>query len=231
MAHRPIFIPAPQSPRLVSEKSVEFIWNPGMAPVQKKKNVAALHSAAQILGYSPILECSTKSEEVLGQRLSAFNLRVETDLHGSITLECAFQGSKVFESGGPFTDLFHVDSREAKKDERLKKSGRLVSFKFEGQEFPIAPQTAFYDWLFIKSLYPHREYLKRLDRYAAFSDIEFNPEKSINCQARSAALFASLQTRGVLEECVRSPLRFIDLRSADLFPEAEKPSSPQERLF
>lgn len=231
MAERPIFIPTPESPRLVTEKLVEFVWNPGLAPIQKKKNVAALHQAAAERGFAPMLECSTKSEEVLGQRLSAFNLKVDTDLHGIITLECAFQGSKVFANGGPYTDLFNADSREAKKDSRLKDSGRLVKFRFEGQDFPITPQTAFYDWLFIKSLYPHRDYLKRLDKYAAFSDIEFNPERSINCQARSAALFVSLQTQGILEECVMSPLKFIEIRSVDLFPRAEKASGAQERLF
>lgn len=231
MAERPIFIPAPESPRLVLEKMVEFVWNPGLAPIQKKRNVLALHQSAADLGIAPILECSTKSEEVLGQRLSAFNLKVETDLNGTITLECAFQGSKIFQNGGPFTDLFHVDSREAKKDQRLKDSGRLIGFRFEGQNFPIIPQTAFYDWLFIKSLFPHREYLKRLEKYVAFSDIEFNPERSINCQARSAALFSSLQTRDLLEESVKSPLRFIELRSADLFPRAETTSGAQERLF
>jgi len=231
MAERPIFIPAPSSPKLVREQMVEFAWNPGMAPVQKKKNIKALHHAAAEKGIFPILECSTKSEEVLGQRLSAFNLKVDTDLHGAITLECAFQGSKVFENGGPYPDLFYGDSREAKKDQRLRSSGRLVGFRFEGQEFPITPQTAFYDWLFIRSLFPHREYLKRLEKYAAFSDIEFNPERSINCQARSAAIFTSLQSIGILEECVKSPLRFIEIRSFDSFPRAASSSDGQERLF
>ena len=231
MAERPIFIPDPSSPRLLRERLVSFAWNPGLAPIQKKKNVIALHASAAEIGYAPILECSTKSEEVLGQRLSAFNLKVETGLSGTITLECAFQGSKVFEQGGPYTDLFSADSREAKKDPRLKSSGRLIGFRFEGQDFPITPQTAFYDWLFIRSLYPHRDYLKRLHKYAAFSDIEFNPERSINCQARSAALFAALLADDKLEECVRSPVRFIELRSFDLFPRGESGSNTQERLF
>jgi len=231
MAERPIFIPDPSSVRLLKEKFIAFTWSPGLAPSQKKKNVSALHAAAAEIGYNSILECSTKSDEVLGQRLSAFNLKVETDLCGVITLECAFQGSKVFENGGPYTDLFRTDSREAKKDSRLKESGRLTGFRFEGQEFPLIPQTAFYDWLFIRSLFPHREYLKRLEKYAAFSDIEFNPEKSINCQARSAALFISLLACGKLEECVSSPLRFIEIRSYDLFPRAESTSNVQDRLF
>jgi Aldo/keto reductase family len=35
--------------------------------------------------------------------------------------------------------------------------------------------------------FTHREWLERLYRYAGFTDIEFNPSKSINCQARSCA--------------------------------------------
>jgi hypothetical protein len=56
-----------------------------------------------------------------------------------------------------------------------------------------------YDWLYINAIYPHREWLVRLNRYAGFTDIEFNPERSVNCQARSCALFVSLMTKGLLD--------------------------------
>lgn len=215
MADRPIFIPDTDGKRLVKEISISFVWNPGLAPVQKKKNVAALHAAAAQKGIKPILECSTKSDVLLGVRLSAFNLKVSTDSFGDIPLECAFQGSKVFQNGGPYVDLFHKDSREAKQDIRLKTSGNLTSFKFEGQEFSLVPKTAFYDWLFVKSLYQHREYLLRLHEYAGFSDIEFNPERSINCQARSCALFVSLQKKNLLDEVYNSAKRFIEILTPD----------------
>lgn len=35
--------------------------------------------------------------------------------------------------------------------------------------------------------------------YDAFTDIEFNPQKSINCQAYSIALFVALTKRNLLE--------------------------------
>ena len=38
--------------------------------------------------------------------MSAFHMTVPTKEHGRIKLELAFQGSKVFEDGGPFTDLY-----------------------------------------------------------------------------------------------------------------------------
>jgi len=225
MAERPVFIPWTDGHRLVREICFDFHWNPGFAPVQKKKNIVALHQAAAAKGYSPLLEVSTKSEEKLGQRLSAFNLKVATKEYGDIPLECAYQGSKVFERGGPFTDLYLADAREAKKDPRVRESGRIVAFRFEGTTFPTEPKTAFYDWLYSRAIYPHREFLRRLEAYAGFTDIEFNPEKSLNCQARSCAIFVAMMKRGMLDRAQESPEQFI----AALHPKSSPESAPGER--
>src|SRR5262249_38932029 len=160
MAERPIFIPWPDGLRLVKEISFAFNWSTGFAPVQKKKNICALHEAAKTAGYFPLLEVSTKSDVRLGQRLSAFNLKIPHSEMGELPLECAFQGSKVFEKGGPYTDLYAVDTRTAKKDPRLRDSGKIVEFRFDGQIFSNEPKTAFYDWLYARALFPHRDYLK-----------------------------------------------------------------------
>jgi hypothetical protein len=213
MAERPIFIPVPDSSELVRELPMRIVWNPGFAPIQKKKNIVALHSAAAKAGYSPLLEVSTKSEEKVGRHLSSFNLRVHNDRLGNTPLEAAFQGSKVFERGGPYTDLYTVaDVRDAKQDVRLKESGPLKGFKFENLWFPLEPKTVFYDWLYITALYEHREWLRtHIFRYAGFTDIEFNPERSINCQARSCALLVTLMKNEWLDQAVSSPEAFIKL--------------------
>ena len=210
MAQRPIFIPSKDSISLVDEISVPLTWHSGFAPVQKQKNITDLHASARIRGLWPILEVSTKSFDQVGQRLSAFNLKTSL---GEICLpiEVAFQGSKVFEFGGPFTDLYFADPRAAKKDERLKSSGKLVGFKFGEFTFPIRPVTAFYDWLYLNAIYPHREWLARLERYVGFTDIEFNPEKSVNCQARSCALFFSLLNKGLLDRALTGPEQFLEI--------------------
>lgn len=212
MAERPIFIPCPTVPGLVKELSCQIVWNPGFAPIQKQKNIRALHEAAAAAGYSPLLEVSTKSDEKLGQHLSAFNLRVQSGGR-EIPLESAFQGSKVFEAGGPYTDLYSAEARAAKRDPRLQNSGRLIRFEFEDLCFPLNPKTVFYDWLYVRALFPHREWLGRLARYAGFTDIEFNPERSINCQARSCALFVALRSNGLLGKAVQSPESFLTLMS------------------
>lgn len=216
MAERPIFIPIAKKEHLVDEVRIEFEWNPGFAPVQKKKNITALHEAAKERGYYPLLEISTKSQEELGRNLSAFRLMIKTDL-GEISIESAFQGSKVFELGGPFEDIYQKDSREAKKDPRIRESGQLTGFNFFGQEWPLIPKTAFYDWLYLSALRPHQEFLEELFRYRGFTDIEFNPNKSINCQARSCALLVSLMRLGALDEALRSQKDFVEMISSDSF--------------
>jgi hypothetical protein len=217
MAERPIFIPFTEGLRFVREVTVEFGWSPGFAPVQKRKNIAALHEAAKAKGYDRLLEVSTKSEKGLGQALSAFNMTVELDCGRKTTIECAFQGSKLFEHGGPYVDIYDKTSWEAKKDERIKSSGRIIGFRFEGFEIPSEPKTGFYDWLYARAIARNEDLLSRIGSYGGFTDIEFNPEKSINCQARSCALVVSLSRKGLLSDAVSSPARFVEIVSADSF--------------
>ena len=146
----------------VTCKKGDFEWAGGFAVSQKKKNVARLHEA---LG-GECLEVSTKSDVVIGTKLSAFNLKL--DGH---TLENIFQSSKVFENGGPYRDLLNVSPKEAKRDQRLKSSG------------------CFYDYLYCKEARNiEANELKQICNYEYFTDIEFNPAKSINTQARSVAI-------------------------------------------
>ncbi|MBZ0099276.1 MAG: hypothetical protein K8F30_09335 [Taibaiella sp.] len=207
MAERPVFVPTEKGASLVHAVPISFNWHPGMAPSQKKRNIEALHENASQRGLSPLLEISSKSEFEAGQKLSAFSLKFE--IQGKqTTLECVFQGSKVFEHGGPYTDLYWVDSRDAKRDPRLKNSGRLVGFRLEGKDYPLSPATAFYDWLYAKALLPHRSWLTRLQQCAGFTDIEFNPERSVNCQAQSCATFVALEKRGQLDDAMQSFEKF-----------------------
>lgn len=208
MAERPIFLPAPMQNELVKEVSVKLTWHSGFAEIQKKRNIHSLHEAAARLGFAPLLEVSTKSDNKIGQHLSAFNLKVHSPF-GDVPLECVFQGSKVFERGGPYTDLLTVDPRAAKRDPRLRDSGVLIAFEFHGMRFPLEPKTAFYDWLYIGAIFPYRDWLCRLSRFIGFTDIEFNPERSINCQARSVALFLSLKFNNLLEDAMSGPQSFL----------------------
>lgn len=216
MAERPIFVPSASGRHLVVEVPVTFEWHAGMAASQKQKNVKALHNAAHSRGLSYLLEVSSKSDREIGRRLSAFHQRVRLKDGRLISLECAFQGSKVFDRGGPYTDLFDVAPRDAKRDPRLKDSGNLISFDLEGHVFPLSPKSVFYDWLYINAILPERKWLQRLDKVEGFTDIEFNPAKSINCQARSCAFFVALERRGQLDEAMSGFTRFAEIQRSSV---------------
>ncbi|WP_343599250.1 hypothetical protein [Pseudomonas sp.] len=186
-----------------------------MSVAQKQRSIDSLHAAAKeaMPDIGEILEVSSKSKEKLGVALSAFNLSFTTlKQNFTMSVECAFQGSKVFERGGPYRDLFAKTSREAKLDDRIKNSGRLVKFSFYGADWELEPRTAFYDWLYINALRKQSDDLiDELLAYSAFTDIEFNPEKSINCQAYSIALFVSLHKQNLLDEALVSKSSFLSI--------------------
>ena len=202
MAKRPIFTPNFNGFPYVDTVDIEFKWHPGFAKSQLQKSIASLHEAAEKLkNISPILEISSKSTSRLGISLSAFNLPLKTPNGRKMTVECAYQGSKVFENGGPYHELYSGSSREAKTDERLRNSGVLIAFNFCGEDFPIEPKTAFYDWLYVTALSQQKtDIMRELADFHGFSDIVFNPNRSLNCQARAAALFVSLSKNGLINE-------------------------------
>ena len=201
MAKRPIFIPNFDGFPYVDAIDIEFKWYSGFTKSQVQKSIASLHAAAEKQGITPILEISGKSMLQLGVSLSAFKLPLKTPKGRKMTVECAYQGSKVFENGGPYHELYLVSSRDAKTDERLRNSGELIAFNFCGEDFPTEPKTAFYDWLYMTALCQKKtDLMKELEAYQGFSDIVFNPNRSINCQARAAALFVSLSKNGLIDE-------------------------------
>lgn len=202
MASRPIFIPEYRHDFLVDSQNIDFTYFSGFAVSQKQKSIVSLHEAIKKkFGFKHILEVSSKSKDQLGIDLSAFNLMIQDSKKGkSFSVECAFQSSKVFEKGGPYQDLLNVTSREAKKDQRLKESGDIIKFQFYHTVWDTLPRTAFYDWLYINALNANTQYHEQLEKYEAFTDIEFNPEKSINCQAHAIAIFMALKHRGLLNQ-------------------------------
>ena len=180
----------------------EFKWCNGQSLQQKKKNVLLLHDIYhQLHPEHRILEISTASDSDLGKKLSAFNMMKHVpSLNRSIPLECVFQGGKVYEHGGPYLDMYDMDPGKANKGERKNSSGKVIGFEFEGKRFPTEPAMFFYDYLYLNELNENREMADQLLEYDGFTDIFFNPEKSINCQAISCAKYVSLVKAGKLEE-------------------------------
>lgn len=214
MAKRPVFIIKDTAP-FFEEKLIEFKFYSGFAEVQKRKSICSLHESF-LLEYPnyKVLEISSKSEKELGIKLSAFNLMIETNkTKKEYSVEVAFQSSKVFEKGGPYLDILEMTSREAKKDIRLKESGKLKCFSYFGRVFELNPVNYFYNWLYINTLNLNinKDLGNELMEYSAFTDIEFNPDKSLNCQARAAAVYVSLRKQGLLEKALENKEKFLEV--------------------
>ena len=197
MASRIVFLPKYEDP-WYEEKVVTFEWVPGMAKSQARKSISNLHEAAQTqLELRNPLEISTKSNTDLGVSLSAFNLKLDVDTQ-FVSIESAYQSSKVFKNGGPYRDILNLNSYDAKKDERLKNSGGLIGFEFEGSEWNVTNSPNFYDYLYIRALTDFKD-KKLIQEFDCFTDIAFSQTSlkyknnlSFNCQARSVAIYLGL---------------------------------------
>lgn len=218
MAVRKIFVPETRSDTYVKTYEVQFNWNVGNSLENIQSMVQRMHMAASYEhGLKNLCEISGASVSPTERSLSAFQLPIKIK-NKVTTVECAYQGSKVFERGGPYQDLYNVGSRQAKKDPRLFNSGKLVSFQLGDIEYSTEPKTAFYDWLYVGALckwveemeISNMRFIKYLNQSDGFTDIYFNPNRSINCQARSVALFVSLYKRNLID------LK-IDFQDYDLF--------------
>lgn len=205
------------------EKVFSFTWYMGMNYEQRCKSSKSLNDAIhKEYPDRKILEASTKSYKPedfkLGKQLSAFNLCLD-----DIPIENIFQSSKVFNDGGPYRDLLHVSPREAKGDERIKidKSNpnrRLVNFNFNNEIFELEPKSMFYDFIYIKALSMRKDLSKQVCQYDVFTDIEFNQKipysqkkGPFNCQARSLAIFVSLNRKHMLNQYLEDYKAFADV--------------------
>jgi hypothetical protein len=149
MSVRPVFIPTQEGQRLVQIVNVDFPMYAGFSKAFAQKSIASLHRAAQASVEGPILEISTKSPTAIGVALSAFNLELQTTEGKRIRVESAYQGSKCFTKGGPFTDLYEQSPWEAKSDRRRSHAGKLVDYEFSGESWPADPGRPFmtgYTW-------------------------------------------------------------------------------------
>lgn len=211
MAVRPVFEVCGEPP-FFRKRDTEFTFYSGFSMTQKTRCVNSLHES--YLAENPdkrMLEISGASPSELGRALSAFSLTITPESGEPCSVECAFQGGKVFEHGGPYSDLLYKTSKEAKTDPRLHESGKIIGFRYGDIDFPNEPKTFFYNWLYVTVLNAHREFHAGLSEYDAFTDIMFSPSKSLNCQAEAAAIFVSLYRGGMLDDALQSKERFLSL--------------------
>lgn len=223
MAKRPVYRVLWHGPSSASEEKlsnpvettmINFRYSLGFNDATKARNVESLHeayaeefsSSHQALGVPKILEISSYSPSVLGKNLSAFHLTFPMKDGRFYPVENIFQTAKVFKGmDKPFNtpELLNGFPSYTKKTIRQLGKGRpLERFELNGVKYPLNPPTFFYDWVYINALNAHPEYHKDIMKYDAFTDIAFNPDKSVNCQAEALALFVSLSKSNLLDKAL-----------------------------
>jgi len=199
MAIRPIFMSALDNNMYYKKILVNFEWFPGFSISQKQKSINSLHTSF-LLNHEiegNILEISTKSNNPLGNKLSSFNLAILNANGQKETVEEAYQKGKIF------YDNFKVDDEtDIRKIRNENRNHKIKGFTYNNIEFPNYPESLFYDWLYMLFLYNNPKYIFEItgNNYIAFSDIEFNPSKSISSQARASAIFVSLYKKGLIRD-------------------------------
>ena len=220
MATRPVFFVTTPRELWVRMEEVGFEWFPGMSLAQKRRSIDAMQAAAHALAPGcSLLEISTKSAEADGRALSGFELCLEARGR-RMPVESVFQGSKLCRAGssieGPYEELYTEDAVLAKRDPRLAKC-HVAGFRLFDEDWELGawppkagqtdalPPSAFYDYLYFRALSQQPELAAKACSYGGFTDLEFTPGKSDNCQAYSAALFVALTAAAKTDARIPAP--------------------------
>ena len=154
---------------------------------------------------------------------------------GITYVEPAFQSSRIYSDEtrrvGPFPEYMFLPGKECKKIVKKESLGmHSYQYYFDGLTF-YAPEhhiSQFYDFLYLNALLePENEVvMKELLNcgYTAFSDLA---TKSLNCQARSAAIFVGLVKAGLIDE-VRDYETYLKLFRTSIDGRAIGPESYEE---
>lgn len=207
MAEKSVFISKVEYP-FFEEVHVNIDWFGGFALSQKRKCQIGLHQNF-LMEYpkEKILEISSSSLMSLGAKLSAMHLSKRT-LKGITTVESAFQSSRIYSDGikriGPFPEYRFLPGRECKKlVKEAAKEMHSYQYELDGLTFyvPVHHISQFYDFLYLNALLePENEEVKNKllqENYTAFTDLATS---SLNCQARSAAIFVGLVRASLIDE-------------------------------
>lgn len=211
MAYRPVFYGDAFG---YKKHMIDFEFFTGFSLSQKQKSIQSLHNS--IIRNFPgrkILEVSSKSLDEIGRQASAFNLNVILKSGKEFSVEQIFQGSKKFRRGGSQLQLIdQMTSKELKKYiGKIHQVDELVSFECFGQAFPLKPQTYFYNWLYINALHQNQLLANQIIKYDTFTDIEFNPKRSINCQAEACSIYVYLYKSNLLDYALSSKENFLQV--------------------
>ena len=234
MAKRLLFRPSNEFNEYVKETEIDFEWKSPYTYGKEatQRNLERLHSEIVNLcniDYDDILEVSGACSLGLGKNLSAFNLGIEDKNHKGMykknkyTVESLYQGSKVFEDGGPHHELYTYASSAAKYKIREKQCGGIIGFNYHGIEYPSEPKDAFYNWLYCTILCNEsnkgliNSLINRKIEFFGFTDIFFNHKQQIACQARAIAIFMGMIKRGYSINKITDFNKHVEIRNRIMY--------------
>ncbi len=155
-----------------------------------------------------VLEISSRSPHYLGSAVQTKNLMLTC--HGfESCVEVVYLSSLKFSYGGPYFDLLTQTASEAKKDVRLRATGRVVRAVHEGIVCSPKFLPLYYAYLFCKALLQQPKLAASVAKHRAFSDVSFDPLQSPHCVAHAAAIYSLLHHHGVLENAMQNLNQFI----------------------
>lgn len=176
MANRPIYLSTGNILNPYHEENINFEWVPGYSYKNKERRRESLKKEIEKqYDIAKWLEVSTISDKDIGRKLSALNLMLTLTDNSKHSVESIYQTSKIY-----------VDNH-------------IVKFKFRSTEFENNPYGMYYDYLYMVALYQNQEYHELIKNYYLFTDLFFNPNKSINTQARAIAIFKTLYDNNYLK--------------------------------
>ena len=182
------------------------------------------------IALNQVLEVSTAGMDELGQKLSAFNLKM--NIGGKdYSVESLYQGSKVFDDGKAMHDLYEAEPGKAKGDPRVK-GKRAKSFDFFGQKFEADDQHSFYNWLYTNALtQQHPDAGKDLTKYKAFTDLYSGKGGAMQSEAVAMASTLAKQGRLTPEFVARPENLGAVLRDPDKKDGPKEPSALEGKVF
>lgn len=90
----------------------------------------------------------------LSQSLSPYNLKFRTKSNTMVSVERAFHGSKVFQNGKQFKELFNYRRYDIRTLKELRTNGEVKEFNFYNKVFVVSDYDSefFYIWLYLHTL-------------------------------------------------------------------------------
>lgn len=145
------------------------------------------------------------------------NIELDTKDKGKIAMDISDR--LICDNGAYYLEPKNDNPRELrtllKAFMKANKNAKLSHFVYKGEMFEINAGVAnsesyFYDFLYFKALGENfsQSEIKQILQYDIFTDIEFNHKVSINCQARSCALYHYALSNNKVEFYMESREKF-----------------------